>query len=356
MITIIILYIIVMALAIIGYQYRGMVLKKNGYSYILNIAFLTGLVLFATFRSQDLPDYKSYMDLFKLSSQGRPSNVEPLFFIICSIARKLSPVNGWFVLLFIYASLGISIKYYAIRKYSPYVVFSLSIWLASFFILHDLIQMRASVASGLLLLFLPEIQKRNYIKAIILFIIAFYFHNSAIIFIPLLFLNAQSINWRLWTIVYIILLMINVTGDFSGYVNKILGMLPGIDNARLSSYIVHGNELLSGDKTNMFSPYILFQSLVCFTSLYSIKRLQSASQYAVIWLKCCFISIFIYSLSIPGISMRLAELLSIPQIFLVPLLITVFPSKYYKIGNLLIIFIALFWLTFFIFNLHFIPL
>lgn len=348
--TVVVLYVVVIFLLIVGSSYIGKKVKSLVVLEPIYWIFFLFLVIFATFRDSSMPDYGEYMNLFHSNYNNSSEDKEISFYYICSLAKFLSPFNGEYFFLFIYAVLGIGIKYYAIKKYSPHVVFSLCIWLSSFFILHDLIQIRAAVTSGLLLFFLPQIQKRKIIKAIIIFLIAFFFHYSAIVFLPIFFINSRTIKWQIWTSCYVILLLINIFNiDISIFINRMLELISGGSvNSRLAVYVTR-EYAQNEEQVSMFAPYILFQSLVCFISLFSIQRLSSRFPYAIIWLKCCFLSIYIYSLSIPGVSMRLAELLSIPQIFLVPLLIDCFSNKYKQIGVILVSVICISWLTYFTF-------
>ena len=348
MITACILYILVLSLSVIGCIIISKSICNQQLKYPLYLILLLFLILFATYRSPELPDYQEYMDLFHSTYSDSSNDKELSFYIICSIAKFLSPHNGQYWFLFIYATLGIGLKLYAIQKYSPHVIFTFCIWLSSFFILHDLIQIRASIASGLLLLFLPELQKRNRIKAIIIFVCAFFFHYSAIIFIPFFFINPNRIRWKIWVLIYIFLCFVNLLKlDIFIYLNQLLALLPGdIANARLAVYLTR-DYTVNEEQMNMFAPYILIQSLTCFVSLLYIKRIQSASPYAIIWLKSCFISIYIYSLSIPGVTTRLAELLSIAQIFLMPMLIDCFTKKYKLLGSIVVSFISIIWLSYF---------
>ena len=349
MVAVCILYIIVIFLLMLGCVYTNKKFKQRVFIHPLYFVFGIFLILFATFRSPRLPDYMEYMKLFHTSYTNSSDDKELSFYIICSIAKLVSLNDGKFLFLLIYAVLGISIKLIAIKKYSVHVILSLCVWLSSFFILHDLIQIRASVASGLLLLFLPQVQKRNMVKAFILFIFAFYFLYSALIFLLFFVLNPKTIKLEIWTFFYLISLFINIFNiDIFVVINKILDILPiNSINSRLSVYLMN-DYTISEEQTNMFSPYIIMQTIICFVVLFSIRKIAIISPYAIIWLKSCFLSIYIYSLSIPGVTMRLAELLSVPQIFLVPLIINCFPNKYKKLGILIVSLICILWLSYFV--------
>lgn len=341
------LYILVLLLAFLAYQS----LDKEADPFMAKcfhwVLFLF-LLLFATFRNGNLlPDYHAYVRAFRM--EGQNTHMEQSFYTIRSIARFFLAHHGEFLLFFIYAVLGIGIKYYAIKKYSSYVMFSLCIWVSSFYILQDMIQIRASVAGGLLLVIIPLVQQRRFWIAGLLIFIAFLFHNSAIIFAPVLFMNAQSINRRFWILGYLLAVIVNIIHfDFAFYFNQLLRFIPsGIINERISQYLLR-EYMANGTRVFMFSPYIIVQTLISMVVLWKIDKIKEVSPFAILLLKVSFFSIYIYSLSIPGVSMRLAELLSTVQVLLFPLVIYCYSVGYKYIGGA-VIFVVLLTLTNFIF-------
>lgn len=106
----------------------------------------------------------------------------------------------------------------------------------------------------------------------------------------------------------------------------------------------------------MYAPYTLSLTLVCFYLLFHIDRIRETSPFSIIWLKVAFMSLYVYSLSIPGVTVRLSELLSIVHVFLIPLLVDAVPSKYRMCGGVSAIILGILILTNFIFFQHFIEI
>jgi len=350
--TIIALYILICSILLFAWlQVKEDI--NNLSDFVFYGSILLFLILFATFRNGDvLPDYSGYVRYFNSTVEKRV--VEKSFYIIRYISNLIYE-NQVYILFFIYALIGVSLKFIAIKRYSPYVLYSIAVWISSFYILQDLIQIRASIAGGLLLLIIPVLQSKNYLCAALLTLIATTFHNSAIIFLLLFPLNKDSINWKIWTIFYMIAIIINISGlNFTSILNSLIKVLPhDLFNQRIGSYFTKDYEL-SNLRANMFSPYIMLQTLICFGSLYWYENIKKISHVALLSIKCCFISIFIYSLSIPGISMRLAELLSTPLIFLIPLIIDWLPSKYRVFNKTIVTIICFLLMSNFIFIKKFI--
>lgn len=332
MITALFLYILVICIGIVAYFSLD---KKVDTATILvcSVSLFIFLLFFAIFRDGSvLPDYKSYVKLFE--TPRRNLHVEESFYILRSIVKFLSPSDNILCLFALYAALGIGVKFYAIKKYSPYVLFSFVVWLSSFYLLEDLIQMRASVAGALLLLYIPCVAQKKWLKATLLFMIAYCFHNSSIIFLPILFLNPSRINRYFWIIGYSVAFLVNILNiDFYEILNSFIKMMPTpYVSDRLSAYFIREYQV-TGGRLSMYAPYTLSLTLVCFYLLFHIDRIRETSPFSIIWLKVAFMSLYVYSLSIPGVTIRLSELLAIVHIFLIPLLIDAVPSRYRMWGG-----------------------
>lgn len=333
MFTIIYLYIILFVVAIVAYYTLDRQTDKSS-ARICHLGLFLILLFFAAFRDGNLlPDYGSYIHLYQESTGKRL--VEQSFYTIQSISRWFFPYGGGeYLMFFLYSLLGISIKYYAITKYSPYVVFSICIWISSFYILQDMIQIRASVAGSLLLLIIPFIQQRRYIAALVLASVSFYFHNSAIFFFPLMLLNPERINKYFWTLGYVLVIGINLLRvNIGHYIAEFLTFIPKeAFNDRILTYTFRA-ERYEMNALSMFSPYILYQTIVCFTTMHFAEKLMEKSPYSILLIKTAFIGVFFYGLSIPGVTMRLAELFSTSLILLTPMIIYLFPDYYKRIGG-----------------------
>ena len=354
MFTIIYLYILVICLGIVAYFSLD---RKCDRTTVLigSLLLFLFLLLFATFRNGDvLPDYQAYCKMF--ASQTESKTVEQSFYFINTVSNSLCQ-NNVLVLFFIYALLGITTKYYAIRKYSTYQPFSIFVWCCSFYLLEDMIQIRASVAGGLLMLLIPRIAQRKWHFAVLLFLLAFTFHNSAIVFLVVFFLNPFRINVKFWFIGYLLALFVNILNvDFYGIINFLLRLIPSdFVSSRFYIYIMRDYYNVGG-RVTMYSPYTLLQTIVCLFLLWRVNFIKEVSPYVIIWLKVGFISLYIYSLSIPGVTMRLSELLSVVHVFLMPLLIDAVPYRYRYYGGVSVIILGLLILSNFIFFQHFVYL
>jgi hypothetical protein len=156
------------------------------------IILVIALICLAGFR---LPsrDYGAYMLAYEA---GGIERFEPSFTVISKIAKSIH--DSPYTLFVIYAILGVSIKILSMRKLSSFFYLSIIVYLSNFFILNELIQIRAGVAAGILLFATKYIYERNFPYFIILCGIATLFHYSSVVFIPLYLVSIQTIDRTLW--------------------------------------------------------------------------------------------------------------------------------------------------------------
>ena len=154
------------------------------------------LILFCGFRTIGVdPDSEAYEEIFKSNGDDPRLLVESSFLLLSEIIRNFTDDVHYLFLL--YAILGITIKFYALRQLSPWYFLPLVIYFGNYFILHDFIQIRAAVASGLLLLAVKPLSEGNKKEAVVYFLMANLFHYSSIAFYPILFFsNNLSQIWK----------------------------------------------------------------------------------------------------------------------------------------------------------------
>ena len=118
--------------------------------------------------------------------------------------------------------------YIGLKRYTKNFNYFLVVFLYKMFFYDTFISMRQSISMAIFFIAVQFIEKRKPIKYFALCILAFLFHNSAIILFPLYFINRIKISkkaFKIINIIGIIFLVLNITGIFvfnpSGIVNKI---------------------------------------------------------------------------------------------------------------------------------------
>jgi len=161
--------------------------------------FYVGFLLFvlAAFRpigiDNDSLGYERYLQRFFQDGSADLLNVEFIFWVFASISRVLLNSSVRFVLL-AYALFGVSVKLLAIRRLSRFIWLSLFVYISMYFFLHEMTQMRQGVASGLLLLSLPNVVDRQNKRFLAKTFIGMLFHYVAFLSLPIWFLRGRKLN------------------------------------------------------------------------------------------------------------------------------------------------------------------
>lgn len=133
-----------------------------GSSFLFIIALV--LVSIAGFKKigldRDSINYSQFIISASFNDSLSLFKMEPLFWLIVEASKLLfsDPVRGTFV---IFAILGVSLKLYAIKKISPFPVLSVLVYICFYFILHEMTQIRAGVATAIFLIAIPDIVNKN---------------------------------------------------------------------------------------------------------------------------------------------------------------------------------------------------
>src|ERR1019366_1997709 len=90
--------------------------------------------------------------------------------------------------LVMFAIVGVSIKLFALLKYSKLPLLSLILYVFSYYLLNEYIQIRAGVATGIFLLAISDLVKGNAKRYFLKALLAIMFHWSSVVLLPLYFI------------------------------------------------------------------------------------------------------------------------------------------------------------------------
>ncbi|MFZ8831103.1 MAG: EpsG family protein [Thermodesulfobacteriaceae bacterium] len=227
----------------------------------------------------------------------------------------------------IYAILGVSIKFLAIKRLSKLPWLSVGAYLSSYFILHEMTQIRVGVAAGLFLLSIPDIHSRNFRKFIIKALLAISFHYSAIIMLPLYFLHPKKLN-----IAYFLL---PIVGLISVYVDLSKPLLSNLANLAPNFLAYKINIYLTllelGEHSEINIVNFHYTSLLLLTYfgffLYIINKIKN--DYDVLFLKIFALSLFSFYFfsDVPVFAYRISQFLNVAAVIFVPNFILYFKQK-----------------------------
>jgi hypothetical protein len=136
-------------------------------------------------------------------------------------------------LFFVTALLMIIMHTSLIKKLSPLVGFSMFIYFCKFFLM-SFVYFRQGFAMGVIWLAIPFLLEKKYTKAIVMVVIAFYLHKSALIFLPfLLIANYRFTSLQLITLT--ILLFITVASPLGSFFTEYIASSSGEE--KLANYV-----------------------------------------------------------------------------------------------------------------------
>ncbi|MFW5793781.1 MAG: EpsG family protein [Bacteroidota bacterium] len=254
-------------------------------------------------------DDLNYQLLYE-TSRGGKLRKDPAFFLLANILPSIH------LLFLTFAVISVLLKTSFLYKHTKYLGLALLLYFSSHYFLHDFVQIRAAVASGLLLWALYSAGEKKYLTFTAITALAIAFHLSAIIFIPLLFLYRKNTRF-----IYIILGITSLSiGIFHPPdVNALTVFFPEIIAKRLTLFF---NE--QGETANLLNPIALLQYIIAVLIFIFWDKIMCHSRYAVYLVKSYLVGIFSFMLlyNIPGIGFRLYELLIISQIPLLDIMIT----------------------------------
>lgn len=314
----------------IGFQ------KSSGGSKLIFLFLAVLLVAACILKPENIADYAEYQRLYNYNSLGLNYNerLEPTFLWIADI----SPT--FLILIFIYALISIYLNLRVIQRYSCNVPVSLLLYLSPYFVLHDMIQIRAAVACALMLWAITYIPSRDWKRYFALITVAVLFHKSALIFAPIYFLSGTKLNKSFYSIVIIALLAAAAIHISVGLLIKYIP-IPAVQ-------VYYATYAFSYWKAAPSVGMVIFGK--CVMALWMIRKIeniQSVFPYAIISLKIFIASIacFILFTDIPVMAGRLYEATGVIDIYAMAMFPLVAP-KWKKLLVLLPIAFAFFRLPF----------
>ena len=312
--------------------------KRNVYWFIAIV-----LILLAGFREVGVdPDSVNYEYAFTHYDDDRISGaIEYSYFLISEILSHLS--NDVHIIFLFYAFFGVLLKFKAFRKYVPEMWFlPVALYLSFIYELHEVTQIRTGIMSGLFLLAIQPIAERKWIKSLLLIGLGMFFHISAIVLLPLIFLSNKemSLKTRLfWTAV----IPASYVFYFLGSVLLVNIPIPYIEN-KLENYEKTSDTMESS--LNVFSPLHLFTIMLFLYLMYFYDTIKEHNKYFPLMMKIFAISIFSFSAFafLPVLANRLSYLFRIVTIVL-------YCNIYYTIrpkwvGMLVVVLISLVYMTY----------
>lgn len=263
------------------------------YRLPLYIIIGVALVLTAGLRKVGIdPDSTNYEYTFLHWEDMTIAEVEYSFILISQFLSHFTrDVHSLFI---VYALLGVGIKMFAITKYSNMWYLPLMVYVSYYFPTHECMQIRTGVLSGIMLLEIVCVCKGEKVNAALLIAIGFFFHMSALVLIPTLFLKNKPFNKKQlvkWGAVIPAAYVLYFMG-FSLLLNLPFE-IPGISD-KLEAYKLGTESGIVESSINVFSPYVLFTIMLFYLLLIFSKTITKHNKYYPILMKYFAIGLFSY--------------------------------------------------------------
>lgn len=236
------------------------------------------LVLFAGFRDMSWPDtiiyklcFEDYTPSFReLSSSDEPFGYAERGFFYLGVFVKTFTDNVRAYFLFV-ALLSFYFLYKALGKYCIYPFLGLCAYVSRFYLTRNLMQIRAGLSYAVILVAVQYITKRDWKRYFALVFIAYLFHHSALIAVPLYFLCLLKIKKK--HIVMGIIAAFIISYFYSGYIKMLVG-----DNAsdlNVSTYVTDQYSREFG----LSNPMIYFQLFLLLMYTFTEKKMRLTTEH-----------------------------------------------------------------------------
>jgi hypothetical protein len=277
------------------------------------------LIFFVGFRAIGTGiDDQNYQRLFNTARHGIVYK-EISFFIVSNILGNLT-----FVFLF-FAIIGIGLKGIYIIKNSKYIGLTFLLYYSSYFFLHDFVQIRAGIASALILWILYSAGRKSYIRCLLLCLLAVSFHLSALCIVPVIFLKNKNSKTT-----YIILGLISLLLAFVFPLDilKLISYLPDFLYKRIAYYLIPE----VNTQVNLLNPISLIHYGLAIVIFIYWEKLVAYSDSSIFIIKAFLIGVYLFLIFHNlSIVFRIYELLLIVQLPLADILINGTKQKYVMI-------------------------
>ena len=260
------------------------------------------------------------------------SGTEPLYwlinYVVSRFSRNLSTI--YFVLEFIF----VFFSYLGCRKISKKLNIKYSfcyLILMLLFFNKSLNMCRQSLAMSICLFSLPYILDKKMIKFLMCMFLAFLFHKSAILFIPLYFINCIVMSKNKISILPKIGVILAVVLIVFLYKYAIVGLVDlNLLDSKYLNYVYR-----YGDDSNIKAIEIIFQTTLLFIGLLFSKSFIKRSQYNNFFV---YLSVLAFSTFLIGYNARYAQRISYYYSFCLVFLIGQLPYFVQKAKEKILVF------------------
>lgn len=303
---------------------------KDKYVFLIYVGAALLMFCMAGFKPMGLDrDAEVYLSYYYFTSVA--VDVEPTFVAIAALARTLFDSPAFVFVA--YALLSVSIRAYGITRVTNLWLISMLVWLSNFYILQDLTQIRAAVATAIFTCSLFFLQKGERYKYLCLVALATAFHYSAMLYALIVFLGNKPLG-RIWRAILIALPLIGFAMAALKIDPIVYIPIPYIQE-RVEIY-EDARDVINSDMAdiNVFNIVYLIKIAMYYILLWKEKVISQYVPNFPLFIKVFALSIIIFTMfsSLPVFAFRASEMFGVVEILIIPYLVyTVKPIIWGKV-------------------------
>lgn len=278
-------------------------------------------------------DDLNYLDAFQSISNFKEyflnfeefSFYEPLFHFIVVINKFFFSTHySWY--FFVFVLLALLSKFHVILKYSNYFFPALMIYFSSYFLLHEMTQIRIGLAGGVVMIawFLYAQGKKEI--CFWLLVLSTLAHYSAILAFSIYLLNTSKPTLYFYGLI-VLMIFSGVVLDFDMKTILISLKIPGVSD-KIAAYKYAEDTGIITHTSNIYNSLFFVRFFLLGLFIFLTRYAEQNSNYNL-FLKLYALSIGFYLLlsADPSISIRISEVFGIASVFLLVMSIDFFKER-----------------------------
>ena len=343
--TIELLFIVFLILVLAALVSNSIVAKKNWHSLMYEntgVLLVSGLywgacillIAVAGFREIGVdPDSLAYAGYY--NSPYIALITEPTFVFISALVKVT--VNDFKYVLLVYAIISVPLKFRIIERLTEFKFLAILVFFSNYYLLHDFTQMRAAIATAIVLFMIEPLAERKLYKFLLLVLVAILFHYSAIVLLLLIVFSNKPLN-DIQKVVIGLSIPLGIALHYQGF--DLFLTIP-IETVKLKIETYKAMQETAETALNVFNLVYLVKYIMLYVLLFTYEKLKDKSKYTSLLLKIYALSLFAYlALSQNTIvAMRVSELLGVVEIILVTSLCYLIKPRF--LANLIVFIYAL---------------
>jgi hypothetical protein len=262
---------------------------------------------------RDSLQYKSLVESIELGVGGAEPGFNGLVALLAEFGTDTTRL-----LLITIAIFSIPLKLYAIFRLSNYSLIPIFAYVAIYYPLHDLTQIRTGIAAVFFLWSVRDLLHRKHLRYAVKILAATLFHYSSLVLLLLVFVDPTTRRfWPYWVLLFISLILMMYPEKAVATFVAMANLGPGFISSKVNRYFELMSLLGMHSKINSFDLYHIIQLGLLF-SAYIYKSKFLVSDQEVLIYKIMMISLISYFgfSFFPVVAVRISEYLAIVFVLL----------------------------------------